>query len=127
MLKHGAGRYAGGNADQPPLGGCVLKLPFSERDARHGAAAFRRLRVETNMVQTGRRLLTTAAFRRLRVETDGYCAVCRSVGQPPLGGCVLKPAVGFARYEADDQPPLGGCVLKRILASSRQTTAFSRL
>ena len=56
--------------------------------------------------------IVAAAFRRLCVETATLLGAKQFKGQPPSGGCVLKPNtprlnVGFA-----GQPPSGGCVLK---------------
>ena len=99
-------------------------------------AAFRRLCVETQMPKRSSLLRHPAAFRRLCVETLIYgLTAWRIYPQPPLGGCVLKPAldVWHSRFEepaafrrlcvetyftdlssieSSPQPPLGGCVLK---------------
>ena len=37
---------------------------------------------------------------------------CPSWGQPPSGGCVLKPCLVWFGYYYVGQPPSGGCVLK---------------
>ena len=49
-------------------------------------------------------------------------------GQPPSGGCVLKPEEGKG-YNIDTlQPPSGGCVLKLVVVvSSRIVAGPSRL
>ena len=55
-----------------------------------GAAAFRRLCVETVPRLLSNTGYSTAAFRRLCVETlEGRLKLLES-SQPPLGGCVLK-------------------------------------
>ena len=55
-----------------------------------------------------------------------YCA-----GQPPSGGCVLKPIVCDCGLWQSKQPPSGGCVLKRIQCLRQFvppcTAAFRRL
>ena len=38
----------------------------------------------------------------------------RIFGQPPSGGCVLKPVRPAAHDVEHRQPPSGGCVLKHI-------------
>ena len=55
--------------DQPPSGGCVLKLPYLQR--KGGPCV-------------------PAAFGRLRVETMKVAGQNSSATQPPSGGCVLK-------------------------------------
>ena len=40
-------------------------------------------------------------------------ATWRLTNQPPLGGCVLKPAHTHPGDSGGTQPPLGGCVLKQ--------------
>ncbi len=35
-------------------------------------------------------------------------------GQPPSGGCVLKPIFRLSDSQKSDQPPSGGCVLKLL-------------
>ena len=69
MLKHIAalvGEYA---VDQPPSGGCVLKLTRLSTFPTFGRPA---------------------AFRRLCVETHSSMKIRRYSDQPPSGGCVLK-------------------------------------
>ena len=140
---------------QPPLGGCVLKPTGQIRWCRGwDPAAFRRLCVETPITVSAYRIWQPAAFRRLCVETDlriGYgvgdwpaafrrlcvetsktlSAKHVSACQPPLGGCVLKPAPCRRRGLRPVQPPLGGCVLKRQRAACRlafySPAAFRRL
>ena len=80
--------------NQPPSGGCVLKQANIPRNTLSEIpAAFRRLCVETRRICQSWRSALPAAFRRLCVETS-FCrgADIRS-GQPPSGGCVLKPIV----------------------------------
>ena len=38
----------------------------------------------------------------------------REASQPPSGGCVLKPEIGYTPANLN-QPPSGGCVLKHLL------------
>ena len=61
-------------------------------------AAFRRLCVETDAGIQGFGTKGPAAFRRLCVETSliAPAAACCS-GQPPSGGCVLKPPLSESR------------------------------
>ena len=51
--------------------------------------------------------------------------------QPPSGGCVLKPAVSGAGVRVRSQPPSGGCVLKQNSSYNRPScqhpAAFGRL
>ena len=47
--------------------------------------------------------------------------------QPPLGGCVLKPAAKTTAANLDSQPPLGGCVLKPPLPKRPAIAITSRL
>ena len=57
-----------------------------------------------------------AAFRRLCVETIATSESWKDQsGQPPSGGCVLKPAPLCLIRLLVHQPPSGGCVLKRWL------------
>ena len=56
----------------------------------------------------------------------------QNVGQPPLGGCVLKPIRFIEDIAEQIQPPLGGCVLKRGILEqmgygSQIPAAFRRL
>ena len=76
--------------EQPPLGGCVLKLCAGRKLWRIPAAAFRRLCVETALSPFKRSRRTSAAFRRLCVETAMRLRYLVPTAQPPLGGCVLK-------------------------------------
>ena len=49
-------------------------------------------------------------------------------GQPPSGGCVLKPKYYPAPHKLAIQPPSGGCVLKQfIIVHVPFTIMFSRL
>ena len=41
------------------------------------------------------------------------------MGQPPLGGCVLKLETLKTNTITHTQPPLGGCVLKRLYRRGR--------
>ena len=77
--------------NQPPSGGCVLKLPMTGGSPAVGSPA---------------------AFGRLCVETEYGNSIIRMVSQPPSGGCVLKRSVGHYQYKWLTQPPSGGCVLK---------------
>ena len=53
------------------------------------------------------------------------------MGQPPSGGCVLKPLVGLGGGTLNVQPPSGGCVLKLLTDNGSELTweaaAFGRL
>ena len=121
--------------NQPPSGGCVLKPGRSCRTVGHiRPAAFRRLCVETllgdfmsSVVEPAafRRLCVEtvhqqppstrgnpAAFRRLCVETAIPSQGCRTMPQPPSGGCVLKQRRQVGGNIRRFQPPSGGCVLK---------------
>ena len=78
--------------NQPPSGGCVLKLS---------------VKMVISMP------LKPAAFRRLCVETGNYeGALQTGFNQPPSGGCVLKHTRSGDKRRDDPQPPSGGCVLK---------------
>ena len=55
-----------------------------------GPAAFRRLCVETTQWLADGAGEKSAAFRRLCVETPSIEGGSLNIGQPPLGGCVLK-------------------------------------
>ena len=126
---------------QPPSGGCVLKrlhsiFPLSDQPAAFGRlcvetfkpcstaafdrpAAFGRLCVETaisSITASGKR---PAAFGRLCVETSAKVVFMMKDGQPPSGGCVLKPFSINNGRGLRYQPPSGGCVLKQ---SSRLAT-----
>ena len=82
--------------DQPPLGGCVLKLEeaktqfvVSDQPPLGGCV------LKQNAKKVLRGLYNPAAFRRLCVETASGGVQTSSMGdQPPLGGCVLKPVSG---------------------------------
>ena len=102
--------------------------------AHVGAAAFRRLCVETLIDLIAESICSTAAFRRLCVETAAFGIVGVRFGaaafrrlcvetrlekqaasgcdQPPSGGCVLKPTLYAQSRARAPQPPSGGCVLK---------------
>ena len=118
---------------QPPSGGCVLKLSPSEKVLEMASpAAFRRLCVETLLKAGICKKFRPAAFRRLCVET--WCPLPTQPiypGQPPSGGCVLKPAVRMPVFLSICQPPSGGCVLKqkhnRTPAKAAKPAAFRRL
>ena len=56
--------------NQPPSGGCVLKL---------------------DAVRVNQHIKGSAAFGRLRVETLNSLSLLPEIDQPPSGGCVLKP------------------------------------
>ena len=65
-------------------------------------AAFRRLCVETNLLNIFAVNGGPAAFRRLCVETgEGTVGRYRGI-QPPLGGCVLKPELKIEHEELSD-------------------------
>ena len=121
--------------NQPPLGGCVLKLVHqAANQAATAPAAFRRLCVETNprplsqcetapaafrrlcvetMASTDHSPLSwPAAFRRLCVETD--CFASTRACSSPAAFRRLCVETKSSRYPAARlrQPPLGGCVLK---------------
>ena len=142
MLKLAQVGFRLGSSEQPPSGGCVLKLSPKHRTAICAPAAFGRLCVETtNLLRpffyleqppSGGCVLkhldniaewlkdAAAAFGRLCVETAGTASVDGKNGQPPSGGCVLKlPTGGIPEgYRRDtggipEQPPSGGCVLKQ--------------
>ena len=77
--------------NQPPLGGCVLKLITLNTFNHFGSpAAFRRLCVETRNSPKNNAFARPAAFRRLCVETLNLLCNIKQGFQPPLGGCVLK-------------------------------------
>ena len=83
-------------APQPPSGGCVLKLSFSQAVAL---------------------VVLPAAFGRLCVETTSMLkSKTPTANQPPSGGCVLKHQFTFPPTFVRAQPPSGGCVLKQPLA-----------
>ena len=65
--------------------------PDEARLLREAPAAFRRLCVETAMVEPKYWKPLPAAFRRLCVETNFSASACLTAAQPPSGGCVLKP------------------------------------
>ena len=69
-MKHKTAVELHATADQPPSGGCVLKLPHGGRiEGFAGSAAFGRLRVETRWKTAKPCRTRSAAFGRLRVET----------------------------------------------------------
>ena len=75
--------YIGDN--QPPLGGCVLKLQQKRKQAAISEpAAFRRLCVETHYVNIINFFLFPAAFRRLCVETGLPMAAAQVEGASRL-------------------------------------------
>ena len=69
MLKRSEFSLIGGIYNQPPSGGCVLKLNEAIKRAYIG---------------------DPAAFGRLRVETALSVVPALKTIQPPSGGCVLK-------------------------------------
>ena len=75
-------------------------------------AAFGRLCVETTFrKQTETVKLAPAAFGRLCVETVLFAgAGCTGVGQPPSGGCVLKPPKNKTDDGGDDASRLRAAV-----------------
>ena len=99
---------------QPPSGGCVLK--HQDRNlsvCSTSPAAFRRLCVETHRkAHKHAHLPSPAAFRRLCVETVPTNIGTFRFFQPPSGGCVLKRLVADDNVYCCHQPPSGGCVLK---------------
>ena len=79
--------------NQPPSGGCVLKHSVIHRRCFWPIpAAFRRLCVETRLKLNRRNPYgVPAAFRRLCVETTSHKKSAAALEiQPPSGGCVLK-------------------------------------
>ena len=79
---------------QPPSGGCVLKLLHLQLRACYaGAAAFGRLCVETCTARETKDFSTAAAFGRLCVETRTMALPVEAQKQPPSGGCVLKQQI----------------------------------
>ena len=48
-------------------------------------------------------------------------------GQPPSGGCVLKPDILTDIGKAINQPPSGGCVLKHIIIDAMRDVIVSHL
>ena len=92
-----------------------------------GAAAFRRLCVETKKNQLSALRLISAAFRRLCVETqivpvlhsEGYSAAFRRL-------CVETTEKKDGE-SLSPQPPSGGCVLKLMRDWVLHLTVFSRL
>ena len=75
-------------------------------------AAFGRLCVETSIRNRTGTTVVPAAFGRLCVETTINTYSMMSYGQPPSGGCVLKPDEWLKAESPVFQPPSGGCVLK---------------
>ena len=134
--------------DQPPSGGCVLKLPSYICALRNPTpAAFRRLCVETLIHGVERRTLCSqppsggcvlklcvmptlpiavrpAAFRRLCVETQAKTMPPLRKTQPPSGGCVLKRYNRVFLYLRQNQPPSGGCVLKLLIKFLKPSSTF---
>ena len=118
--------------NQPPSGGCVLKLKMLLMNVNLKIpAAFRRLCVET--------LILSDFMRNFSQPPSGGCVLKRKgLGnsafidtQPPSGGCVLKQSDGVFESIGICQPPSGGCVLKRDLrlrpARQSRPAAFRRL
>ena len=102
--------------EQPPSGGCVLKLNVPSHIPVYFrvAATFGWLCVETlnEMSLIARSLAAT--FGWLCVETRAQEWSNSSNAQPPSGGCVLKQARHNHYRESQPQPPSGGCVLKQV-------------
>ena len=92
MLKLAENQHHQQNRNQPPSGGCVLKLTvFGCLHFVMNPAAFGRLCVETQSKGIIMVDAQPAAFGRLCVETiQGKGGIGKSA-QPPSGGCVLKP------------------------------------
>ena len=143
--------------NQPPSGGCVLKLPFQTTlVSRYQPAAFGRLCVETVYIigtaagpapypaAFGRLCVETvslcftltipspAAFGRLCVETRSFfVSFWRS--EPAAFGRLCVETKHESRYKTrmHPQPPSGGCVLKLTPLLSEPNTinpaAFGRL
>ena len=68
-----------------------MKHAVDDVGFRRCSAAFRRLCVETEIIDVDVKDVISAAFRRLCVETDYLKMVDNYDHQPPSGGCVLKP------------------------------------
>ena len=94
---------------------CVETLRTNIKPLKSTSAAFGRLCVETCAAFAMVCPCAPAAFGRLCVETGYPTRVGGWLGQPPSGGCVLKPWYHAAAYRHDVQPPSGGCVLKLLL------------
>ena len=97
--------------EQPPSGGCVLKLVI---------------------IQSLNKPQYAAAFGRLCVETDKLSFYKKQpIQQPPSGGCVLKHCPATNSEVEYEQPPSGGCVLKQHndehLMHYKNAAAFGRL
>ena len=91
MLKQSSQKRCSPRNNQPPSGGCVLKLRM--------ASDFGRLRVQPPSggcvlkLREGRIKVSgsaPAAFGRLCVETWMAYSAVKELYQPPSGGCVLK-------------------------------------
>ena len=99
---------------QPPSGGCVLKQTAANPPCpARPPAAFRRLCVETRQTKSAPPKQNPAAFRRLCVET----MVSSSASKPRLPAAFRRLCVETAqprkpRLGQSGQPPSGGCVLK---------------
>ena len=92
MLKLACCLLMNGLLNQPPSGGCVLKLENIGAAAEWlRPAAFGRLCVETAVFKAELSGRTPAAFGRLCVETASVTILTPNLrAQPPSGGCVLK-------------------------------------
>ena len=102
--------------NQPPSGGCVLKLARRDGYRRQPhPAAFRRLCVETDVFIIIDRRSSPAAFRRLCVET--ISVIKSAVKRSPAAFrrlCVETTERRANQLLVRIQPPSGGCVLKLI-------------
>ena len=106
-------------------------VPSFADDAKVGAAAFRRLCVETTKSRSTARQRVAAAFRRLCVETP---SVLRRRPKSQTAAfrrlCVETSALGLSA-PVHAQPPSGGCVLKQVKKEQQrqkeQAAAFRRL
>ena len=94
-------------SDQPPSGGCVLKLALK-------------------VAQMG--WDKPAAFGRLCVETYDYGYKSYKSTQPPSGGCVLKP-VGSFSWRLEKEPAAFGrlCVETENIIRHCDSGTASRL
>ena len=102
-------------SNQPPSGGCVLKLSAARKPApTTPPAAFGRLCVETNRKIRSRSNRPQPPSGGCVLKPITADAFGNGLVQPPSGGCVLKHAFGGDCPQSALQPPSGGCVLKLI-------------
>ena len=105
--------------DQPPSGGCVLKLHISTTlgEFHHPQPPSGGCVLKLGNTWLSVLHLVPAAFGRLCVETPAITSNRKAnVSQPPSGGCVLKQERSAICSLYRLQPPSGGCVLKpRVL------------